>query len=202
VPVKDKRGLTVSAAFGKIFVDRTPNVLQTDRGFEFLTAQVQEVFRKNNVHYYSLNDNIKAALVERFNRMLKSRLYWYMILRRTNRWIDALFDVVKSYNSSYHRSIGTAPNDVTPGNEQEIARRLYPSQTPLRYKYDVGDRVRITKCKHVFQKGYLPNWTHEVFEICLRYPTYPITYGLRFGRRIYKRTILRTGNSKGRQERR
>jgi transposase InsO family protein len=43
VPVKDKRGLTVSAAFGKIFADRTPNMLQTDRGLEFLNAQVQEV---------------------------------------------------------------------------------------------------------------------------------------------------------------
>jgi transposase InsO family protein len=110
VPVKDKRGLTVSAAFGKIFADRTPNMLQTDRGLEFLNAQVQEVFRKNNVHhYYSLNDDIKAALVERFNRTLKSRLYRYMTHHRTNRWIDALDDVVKSYNSSYHRSIGTAP---------------------------------------------------------------------------------------------
>jgi transposase InsO family protein len=99
VPVKDKRGLTVSAAFGKIFADRTPNMLQTDRGLEFLNAQVQEVFRKNNVHhYYSLNDNIKAALVERFNRTLKRRLYWYMTHHRTNRWVDALNDVVNSYN--------------------------------------------------------------------------------------------------------
>jgi hypothetical protein len=180
VPVKDKRGLTVSTAFGKIFADRTPNMLQTDRGLEFLNAQVQEVFRKNNVHhYYSLNDDIKAALVERFNRTLKSRLYRYMTHHRTNRWIDALDDVVKSYNSSYHRSIETAPNDVTFGNVEKIARRLYPPKPPLRYKYDVGDRVRITKYKHVFQKGYLPNWTHEVFEICERYPTYPVTYGLR-----------------------
>jgi hypothetical protein len=93
-------------------------MLQTDRGLEFLNAQVQEVFRKNNVHhYYSLNDDIKAAMIERFNRTLKSRLHRYMTHRRTNRWIDALDDVVKSYNSSYHRSIGTAPNDVTPGNE-------------------------------------------------------------------------------------
>jgi transposase InsO family protein len=50
VPVKDKRGLTVSAAFENIFADRTPNMLQTDRGLEFLNAQPQEVFRKNNVH--------------------------------------------------------------------------------------------------------------------------------------------------------
>jgi hypothetical protein len=179
VAVKDKRGLTVSAAFGKKFVDRIPNMLQTDRGLEFLNAQVQEVFRKNNVHhYYSLNDDIKAALVKRFHRTLKSRLYRYMTHHRTNRWIDALSDVVKSYNSSYHRSIGTAPNDVTPGNEEEIARRLYPPKPPLRYKYGVGNRVRVTKYKHVFHEGYLPNWTHEVFEICERYPTYPVTYGL------------------------
>jgi transposase InsO family protein len=86
VPVKDKRGLAVSAAFGKIFADRMPNMLQTDRGLEFLNAQVQEVFRKNNVHhYYSLTDDIKAALVERFNRTLKSRLYRYMTHHRTNR---------------------------------------------------------------------------------------------------------------------
>jgi transposase InsO family protein len=118
VPVKDKRGLTVSVAFGKIFADSTPNMLQTDRGLGFLNAQVQEVFRKNNVyHYYSFNDDIKAALVERFSRTLKSRLYRYMTHHRTNRWIDALDDVVKSYNSSYHRSIGTTPNDVTPGKE-------------------------------------------------------------------------------------
>jgi hypothetical protein len=49
----------------------------------------------------------------------------------------------------------------------------------LRYKYDVGDRVRIVKYKHVFQKGYLPNWTEEIFEIAEKHPTYPVTYGLK-----------------------
>jgi hypothetical protein len=69
--------------------DRTPNMLQTDRGLEFLNAQAQEVFHKNNVHhYYSLNDDIKASLVERFNRTLKSRLYWYMTHHHTNRCMD------------------------------------------------------------------------------------------------------------------
>jgi hypothetical protein len=39
--------------------------------------------------------------------------------------------------------------------------------------------VSITKYKHVFQKGYLPKWTHGVFDICEKYPTHPVTYGLR-----------------------
>jgi hypothetical protein len=66
VPVKDKRSLTVSAAFEKIFAERVPNMLQTDRGLEFLNGQIQNVFRKHDIHhYFSLNDDIKVALVER-----------------------------------------------------------------------------------------------------------------------------------------
>ena len=69
VPVRDKRGSTVTAAFEKIFAERIPNMLQSDRGVEFLNVQVQTLFRKHNIHhYFSLNDDIKAALVERFNR--------------------------------------------------------------------------------------------------------------------------------------
>ena len=180
VPVKDKRGASVSAAFEKIFAERVPNMMQTDRGLEFLNGSVQDLFGNHCIHhYFSLNDDIKAALVERFNRTLKSRLYRYMTHRHTSRWIDALNDVLNSYNRSRHRSIGMAPIDVTSDNEDELARRQYPPKPPLKYKYDVGDRVRIAKFKHVFQKGYLPNWTEEIFEISDKYPTYPVTYGLK-----------------------
>mgnify|MGYP001374647425 CR=1 FL=1 len=68
---------------------------------------------------------------------------------------------------------------MTPENEDEVARRQYPPKPPLKYRYDIGDRVRIVKHKHVFQKGYLPNWTEEVFVIADRCPTYPVTYGLK-----------------------
>jgi hypothetical protein len=120
VPVKNKRGLTVSVVFGKIFADRIPNMLQTDRGLEFLNAQVQEVFHKNNVHdCYSLNDEIKAALVELLNCTLKSRLYRYVTYHRTNRRIDAIDDIVKSYNSTYHRSIGTARTTSHPATKRK-----------------------------------------------------------------------------------
>jgi transposase InsO family protein len=68
VPVKDKRGISVSAAFEKIFADRVPNMVQTDRRLEFLNGSVQDVFLKHRIHHcFSLNDDIKAAVVERFN---------------------------------------------------------------------------------------------------------------------------------------
>jgi len=62
VALKDKRGPTVADAFVKIFTETVPNLLQTDRGTEFLNTQVQDVFKKYNIfHYWSLNDEIKAA---------------------------------------------------------------------------------------------------------------------------------------------
>lgn len=179
IPLKDKKGSTVSAAFETIFAERTPVFLQTDRGVEFLNHQVQDVLRKHDVrHYSSLNDDIKAACVERYNRTLKSRMYRYMTHHHTNRWVDALQSIVDSYNRTVHRSIGMPPIDVNVENEDAVARRLYPPKPALSWKYQTGDRVRIGKYKHVFGKGYLPNWSEEIFTVADRHPTFPVTYGL------------------------
>ena len=66
IPLKDKKGPSIVEAFKTIFEDKVPAMLQTDRGTEFLNTAVQELFRKNGIHHYwSLNDTIKAAVVER-----------------------------------------------------------------------------------------------------------------------------------------
>ena len=43
-------------------------------------------------------------------------------------------------------------------------------------KYNIGDFVRISKYKHIFGKGYTPNWTTEIFKIKKVQNTKPITY--------------------------
>jgi len=68
LPVKDKRRSTIANAFEIIFVEAAPNMLQADRGTEFLNREVQNVFQKYNIHHYwSLNHTIKAACIQRFN---------------------------------------------------------------------------------------------------------------------------------------
>ena len=179
IPLKDKRGPSVAVAFEKIFKDKVPVLLQTDRGTEFLNKQVQGVFSKYNIkHYWSLNDDIKASCVERFNRTIKTRLFRYLTARHTKRWIDILSSLIDSYNNSYHRTIGMTPNEVTLENSQQIAVRMYPLKTEPRWKYEVGDKVRISKYKNIFEKGYLQNWTDEIFVIAIRHSTSPVTYGL------------------------
>jgi len=94
--------------------------------------------------------------------------------------VDVLGDLRHSYNNTYHRLIGMAPAEVGPHNEEEVRTRLYPMK-PKSYKwrYDVGDRVGIATQKTPFRKGYLGDWSEEIFEIASRLPTTPVTYELR-----------------------
>jgi len=67
-----------------------------------LHVQVQNVCNKFNIkHYWCMNDNIKAACVERFNRTVKTRLFRYLTARHTKRWIDVLDALIESYNKSF-----------------------------------------------------------------------------------------------------
>jgi hypothetical protein len=72
----------------------------------------------------SENQEIKAACIERFNRTLKTRLFRYFTHHKTNRWIDVLDEFIRSYNESFHRSIGMAPNDVTFDNADTMRTLL------------------------------------------------------------------------------
>ena len=179
IPVKDKRGVSIANAFEKIFSQRLPNFLQSDRGSEFLNHEVQSIFRKHNIkHYWSFNDDIKASCVERFNRTIKTKIFRYLTHHNTNRWIDVIEDFFSSYNNSYHRTIGMTPNQVNSDNQEEVAKRTYPPKVKPEWKYKIGDKVRISRYKHIFEKGYLPNWSEEIFTIADCFPTNPVTYAV------------------------
>ena len=61
------------------------------------------------------------------------------------------------------------PADVTVLNAQDVWRTLYGKQaSTIKYKFKVGDQVKIGKYKRVFQKGYLPSWTEESFTVAQR----------------------------------
>ncbi|XP_014295129.1 uncharacterized protein LOC106693182 [Microplitis demolitor] len=74
------------------------------------------------------------------------------------------------------------PVNVTVGNEKHILQTIYKplqsEQARKQNKFKVGDKVRISKYKHVFEKGYTPNWTTEIFTIKTIQKTNPTTYKL------------------------
>jgi Integrase core domain/Chromo (CHRromatin Organisation MOdifier) domain len=181
VPLKNKSGSTLVKAFSSMIAARKPAFLQTDKGTEFKNAAFQSLLRDNDIKFYtSENDDIKCALIERWHRTLKSKMWRYFTYKSTLRYVDVLDDMVASYNDSHHRSIKMAPSEVNIQNEGDLRQRLYSAKKPpLKWKYAEGDTVRIKQSKRTFKKGYLPSWTEEIFFIDSRFPSDPPTYKLK-----------------------
>lgn len=170
-PLKSKAGPTTLAGFKRIWskTERRPEKLQTDDGTEFVYKGVQNMLSAMNITFFTVKSDKKAAVAERVIRTLKDKIYRYMHERHTKRYIDVLQDLVQSYNVTYHKSVKMPPADVRESNEGEVLDNLYGhlwktmgTDVP---KFKIGELVRISSVKHPFRKGYMGNWTEEIFRI-------------------------------------
>jgi len=95
VPVRTKATSDVAEAFEKIVVERMPNMLQSDKGTEFLNSTFQSMLRRHGIHFYTReNEDLKASVVERFNRTLKTKMFCYFTQANTRRYLDVLDDLL------------------------------------------------------------------------------------------------------------
>ena len=181
-PLKSKTGQEVASAFAEIFkLGRIPLKIQTDDGREFRNKNVQDLFKRFGIHWFSTKNEGKAQTVERFNRTLKGRMYKYFSAKNTRRWIDVLDKLVKNYNTSYHTSIKMTPTEAL-DREGDVRNNLYgvPNvHKKSKPKFVVGSRVRISKYKTKFNRGYTPNFTNEIFTVVEVLDTSPVTYKLK-----------------------
>ena len=93
---------------------------------------------------YSTHNERKSVVAERFMRTLKGKIYKYM-----------------TYNITYHTTIKMKPIDVKDNTYIYTSKKINYKDP----KFKVGDRVRISKYRNIFAKGYMPNWSEEVFVI-------------------------------------
>ena len=182
-PVKHKNGKMVTEAFNSILEEgREPDSLQTDQGKEFENSTFQGLLQRHQIKFYTIKSQFKAALAERFNRTLKTRLWRYFEHVGNYRWINVLPDFLDSYNATKHRSIGMAPKDVNEDNELDIWEKQEeqgPQQVTRRNPsttFKVGDVVRMAIYKHSLHKGYLQGWTDEIFTVSKVMTTKPPQY--------------------------
>jgi hypothetical protein len=180
VPIKRKTGEEITKAFSKIFMERKPAKLQTDKGLEFINKQTKQLLEKHDVHWFATENETKAQIVERFNRTLKGKMYKYFTHFKTKKWIDVIDKLIKNYNNSYHRSIKMTPTEGSmKKNSSIVHKNLFSDKIEYSIpKYQEGEKVRMSKKRKTFRKGYLPNFTEEVFVISKVLMTEPPTYQL------------------------
>ena len=104
-------------------------MMQSNKGTEFLNASFQSMLRRHGKHVYtSEKEDLKAAIVERFNRTLKDKMFRYFTHQNRRRYVDVLNDMLYSYKNSYRRSIAMAPSEVNEDNGDVVRASLYPSK--------------------------------------------------------------------------
>lgn len=174
-PLYDKSTASVAKAFTSILSRKTSNgrspiYLQSDRGKEFIGAAFQTLLKKKNILFrVARNPDIKAAVVERFNRTLKERMWRYFTYSRQKRYINVLQKIVSAYNNAQHSGIKMTPVSVTFDTAAQARFNLMNrNKEPDRLrppKYNIGDIVRISSAKAAFTKGYESGWSNELFKI-------------------------------------
>ena len=176
IPLKDKKGISIVNAFNKIIKQsgRKPNKIWVDQGEEFYN-----VFKKwlsdNDIILYLTYNKGKSVVAEKFIRTLKNKLYKHMTATGKNVYYDVLDDLVNKYNNTKHSTIKTKPIDVKDKNK----RAYIDEHNEKDSRFKVGDRVRISKFKNIFAKGYTPNWSKEIFIVDKINDAVPYTYNLK-----------------------
>ena len=174
-PLKNKTGKEVEAALEDIFrKGRKPKKCRFDQGKEFSNKQVQGLLKDEKIEFYTSQNETKANFAERVIKTLKKMIYRYITHYDKEKYIDHLEELVRSYNYSYHRTIGMPPARVGRSNERSVWWYSYWPEKDENfrlkpYKFKVGDNVRVTHTKTLFDREYDFKWTGEIFKIRARY---------------------------------
>ena len=184
IPLQNKNSETVTNIFEKILKKgEVPTKIWVDKGAEFYNKTFKSLLSKYNIVMYSTYSNNKSVVVERFNRTLKTNMFKKFTQNNNRNWIDILIKLMDHYNNSIHSTTGFTPNDAKKKkNYMEVLQNTIDSKPKLvmkKPKFKVHDNVRISRVKGIFEKGFHPNWSQEIFTIVEVLNTTPITYKLK-----------------------
>ena len=181
--IKNKSAQSIVKAFNEIFKEsrRKPLNLMTDKGNEFINKSLKNFFLPFRIKIYTLNSEMKASMIERFNRTLKTKMWKYFTSKQTYKYTDVLKKLIESYNKTNHNALKLAPCEVNKNNEKKIFKSQYEDKEMpiIKIKFKEGDKVRISKDKLIFEKGYTPNFTREIFIIDKVLARNPVVYKIK-----------------------
>ena len=148
------------------------NKIWVDKMNEFYNRSMISWLQNDDIEMHSTHNEGKSVVAERFIRTLKNKIYKHMTSIWKNVYIDNLADIVNKYNNTYHSTIKMKPVDVKSSTYVDFNKQN-DKEDP---KFEVGDLVRISKYKNIFAKGYVLNWSKEMFVIKKVKNTVPWTY--------------------------
>ena len=169
-PLRTKTGVEVLNAIQSVISEskRKPNFFWVDEGKEFLNKDMNAWRKTQAIGLYHTYGRGKSVVVERFNRTLKTIMWKTLTAKNSHAWVDELPSLIKKYNNTIHTTLAMSPNHASSKPEaaekrwEELKKKVKKAGKP---KYKVGDVVRVSRSKGVFEKGYDVNWSREQFTV-------------------------------------
>ena len=181
-PLTTKTIKEIKSCFQKIFNERKPKYIWSDQESSFFSKEMQQFFKDNNVKIYHTHSDLKAVIIERFNRSLRELMMKEFVKNNNTVWYDILPDLINTYNNRYHQTIKMKPKNVNKLNEKHIRNTVYnydiTNKKPI---YKIGDLVRISlKRRALFDKstGNI-KWSEQLYKIYKINKSNVITYQLK-----------------------
>ena len=167
-PIKSKTIKDIKPCFEKIFKERKSKYIWSDQESSFFSKEMLKFFEDNNVKIYHTYSNLKAVVIERFNRSLRELMMKQFVKNNNTIWYNILPELIKKYNNRHHNTIKMRPIDVNKSNEKHIKNTVYNYDIiNKKPKFKINDLVRISlKRRELFDKatGNI-KWSEELFKI-------------------------------------
>ena len=112
VTLKDKKGISIVNAFQNVLdnsmelhSEHKANKIWVHKGSEFYNNSFKKWLKDNDIEMYSIHNEEKSVVAERFIKTLKNKIYKYMTAISKDVYIDKLDNIVNEYNNTHHRTI-------------------------------------------------------------------------------------------------
>ena len=155
----------IKPCFEKIFKDRKPKFIWSDKESSNLMFKF---FEEIDVKIYYTDSNLKAVVIERFNRSLRELMMKEFVKNNNTVWYNILPKLINFYNDRYHNTIKDKPVNINKLNEKYIKNTIYKYNITNKIpKFKINDIVRTSlKRRELFDKpSDNIKWSEELFKI-------------------------------------
>ena len=167
-PLKTKTIKEIKSCFQKIFKEQKPSYIWSDQESAFFSKEMLKFFEDHNIKIHYTHSNLKAVIIEQFNRSLREFIMKEFVKNNNTIWYNILPNLIKTYNNRYHHTIKMKPIDVNKSNEKHIKNTIYSYNITSKIpEFKINDIVRISlKRRQLFDKpsGNI-KWSEELFKI-------------------------------------
>ena len=173
-PLYSLKGKEMKSVFEDIFkTNKIPKNIRSDGGSEFNNVECKRYFKSLGINHFTTRNETKASMAERCIKTIRLRIARMLKAGNTHKWIDSLKEITSGYNNTTHSAIGSSPESALRlGDKNDLWKYQYihPERTRRvgqvsRFSLEIGDRVRISHQKQVFERAYDERWTKEIFTI-------------------------------------